>query len=82
MMLAATTRHTTVMTCAADGHDHLVADDAHAAGTAAATGRYAALCGHQVAAAPLVCPPGPPCPRCVVHVRHSPLPGRHGRGAR
>ena len=58
------------MTCAADGLAHLVTDDAHAAGLAAGAGRYPALCGHQVAAAPLICPPGPTVPT----LRGSPAP--------
>lgn len=68
--------HTTSMTCVTDGLAHLVPDDAHAAGVAAGTGLYRALCGHQVAAAPLICPSGPSCARC--HPRRVPLPsGRH-----
>lgn len=74
--------HMTSMTCAVDKLAHLVTDDAHAAGLAAGTGLYSALCGHRVAAAPLICPPGPPCPRCAVHSRRCRLPsGRHRPGA-
>ncbi|MDP8932412.1 MAG: hypothetical protein M3O70_28655 [Actinomycetota bacterium] len=53
------------LTCSVDGLAHLVSEDALAAGLSAASGLYVARCGHQVAAAPLVSPPGPPCPRCT-----------------
>ena len=69
---------TTSMTCAADGLAHLLTDDAHTAGLAAGNGLYRALCGHRVAAAPLICPPGPSCPRCATYVRGGSLgSGRH-----
>ena len=53
------------VTCAQDGRDHLVSDEAMAAGLSGHAGRYVALCGHRVSAAVLACPPGPPCSRCV-----------------
>ncbi len=66
------------MTWAADGFDHLVAAESHAAGVAPGTGDYAALCGHRVVAAPLIGPPGPPCPRCAIYPHRAPLGrGRH-----
>lgn len=52
------------MTSTADGRDHLISDQATAAGLMAGHGRYAALCGHQVLAAPLVAPSGPTCSDC------------------
>ncbi|MFN2494442.1 MAG: hypothetical protein ABR608_00825 [Pseudonocardiaceae bacterium] len=50
------------VTCARDGREHLVADEAMTAGSA---GRYRALCGDGVWAAVLACPAGPPCPTCM-----------------
>lgn len=80
---ATATAHVVPVTCVADGLDHLVTDDAHAAGVAAGTGMYLALCAHQVAAQPLASPPGPPCPRCALASRQS-RAGRaqHRRGGR
>lgn len=59
---------TVSVTCTDDGRDHLVADEAMAAGNAGA-GRFWALCGHRVWPALLICPPGPPCPGCVAVAR-------------
>lgn len=79
------------VTCAQDGRDHLVSDEAMAAGLSGGhTGRYVALCGHRVSAAVLACPPGPPCSRCVALWRargDTPRPlnrrqRRHHRAAR
>ncbi|MGH4014769.1 MAG: hypothetical protein ACRDSL_12755 [Pseudonocardiaceae bacterium] len=57
------------VTCARDGREHLVADEAM---TPHSTGRYPALCGHGVWAAVLACPAGPPCRRCAaVRVTHT-----------
>lgn len=58
---------TSPLTCTIDGLAHLVSDDAAAAGVAARRGTYAAVCGHTVHAAALVCSAGRPCPRCAVH---------------
>ncbi len=63
---ATATAHAVLITCAVDGLAHLVSDDALAAGLTASRGFYVARCGHQVAAAPLISPPGPRCPRCVL----------------
>lgn len=52
------------MTCAADGRNHLVSDDATAAGLTAGHGKYEAVCGHVVTVAPMVAPPGPTCLDC------------------
>ncbi|MGH3841646.1 MAG: hypothetical protein ACRDS0_09425 [Pseudonocardiaceae bacterium] len=62
------------VTSARDGVEHLVTDGAIAPGNA---GRYAALCGHNVWAAALACPPGRPCPACIA-VREADRP-RHRR---
>lgn len=53
-----------MLTSTADGRDHLISEQATAAGLAAGRGEYVALCGHLVMAAPLVVPPGPTCVDC------------------
>jgi hypothetical protein len=53
------------VTCAIDRRCHRVTDDALAAARAVRSGRYTALCGHQVLATALVCPPGPACQGCA-----------------
>ncbi|MGH3904114.1 MAG: hypothetical protein ACRDTE_07995 [Pseudonocardiaceae bacterium] len=52
------------VTSTVDGRDHLISDQATAAGLVAGDGRYRAMCGHRVVAAPLVVPPGPTCLDC------------------
>lgn len=59
-----TTARSTTMTCALDGHDHLVEDQSATAGLVAGHGEYVAVCGHVVTAAPMVTPSGPPCFGC------------------
>lgn len=59
-----TTSRSTTMTCAVDGRDHLVSDQAAQAGLAAGQGQYTAVCGHLAVAAALVVPPGPTCLDC------------------
>ncbi|MDP8931016.1 MAG: hypothetical protein M3O70_21195 [Actinomycetota bacterium] len=81
------------VTCTIDGLAHLVTDAAMAIALAAQQGRYPAICGHSVHAAPMACPIGQPCQRCAAHIeppqrpvsarrRHQPGPGRrrHGLG--
>lgn len=58
------TSRSTAMTCAVDGRDHLISDQATQAGLAADHGQYVAICGHVVLAAPMVVPPGPTCFDC------------------
>ncbi|MGH3943155.1 MAG: hypothetical protein ACRDTG_31935 [Pseudonocardiaceae bacterium] len=55
------------VTSALDGREHLVAEHLI---TITNAGRYVGLCGRQVWAAALICPPGPPCSGCLA-VRHS-----------
>lgn len=52
------------MTSSADGGDHLISEQATAAGLVASHGEYVAICGRVVVAAPLVVPPGPTCLDC------------------
>lgn len=49
--------------------DHAVLDEDMAAGIAAGSGKYSALCGAVVLAASLLAPPGPRCPHCVACFR-------------
>lgn len=53
------------LTCVQDGCCHLVGDDQMAAGRRARTGRFLALCGYTVTAAPMVYPAGRPCAECA-----------------
>ncbi len=72
------------VTCAGDGREHLVSDAERDTGH---TGRRVALCGHEVLAAVLVWPPGPPCSGCIaVRWQHTDArdaagrrPGQHRR---
>lgn len=55
---------TMLVTCAIDTRSHRVPD--HELTRAALdTGRFPALCGQVIAAAPLAEPDGEPCPRCL-----------------
>jgi hypothetical protein len=53
----------TWMTCAGDRREHAVTDEEVLAGHQ--RGVYRAACGHLVAAAPLICPPGRRCTDCL-----------------
>ena len=59
----------TRITCAVDGRDHLINEQATAAGLSAGHGEYVAACGHLVVAVPMVNPPGPSCAVCETAVR-------------
>jgi hypothetical protein len=52
------------MTCSADRTEHGVSDEEFAAGIRNGVGVYRAVCGHAVAAQPLICPPGHRCRTC------------------
>jgi len=58
------TSRSTTMTCALDGRDHLISDQATQAGLAAGRGHYLAICGHLTVAAALAVPAGPTCWDC------------------
>jgi hypothetical protein len=49
------------VTCISDGRAHDVPDTE----LTQRSGYYSALCGHVVAAAPMVAPEGAPCPLCA-----------------
>lgn len=70
------------VTSTADGRDHLLSEQATAAGSAPGHGRHLALCGHLVTAAPLVVPPGPTCWDCetALHRNTTTSPTSHRRG--
>ncbi|MCA1703016.1 MAG: hypothetical protein LC808_06975 [Actinobacteria bacterium] len=71
------------VTCAKDRRCHRVTDEALAAARAAPRGRPTALCGHQVLATALVCPPGPDCQGCAAAATPRRTDrGRHRRHAR
>lgn len=69
---------TVSVTCILDDRAHQVLDTELAAGLAVPTGRYRALCGHTVSAAPMVTPDGQPCPSCA-ELREHPSRRRRSR---
>lgn len=64
------------VTCASDGREHLVPEELM---TPERAGRYVALCGHQLLAATLTCPPGPSCQLCVAIRKATTASGRKSR---
>ncbi|MHA6620788.1 hypothetical protein [Pseudonocardia sp. DLS-67] len=56
---------TITVTCAVDSRAHEVPDAELAAAARRSDGHYQALCGHMVAAAPMVEPDGHPCLLCA-----------------
>jgi len=69
--------HVAVM-CADDGRTHTVRD-VELSSDSATSGRYRALCGHIVTAAPMVAPNGAPCADCRAAES---TPTRAGQGSR
>lgn len=55
--------------CVLDGCDHAVTQHEQATGIRRADGRYQAVCGHVVIAAPMLQPPGAPCRACHAALR-------------
>ena len=74
-----TSPRSTRMTCATDGRDHLISDQATVAGRTAGQGQYVAICGHLVVAASMVSPPGPSCLDCETALRGVAEPSVHWR---
>jgi hypothetical protein len=70
---------TVTVTCALDSRAHAVHDTQLA--NAVESGRYNALCGHIVAAAPMTEPDGQPCLLCDA-LRDRPTDPRRHRGLR
>jgi hypothetical protein len=56
---------TVTVTCSLDSRAHEVPDAELAAAALRSDGHYQALCGHMVAAAPMVEPDGQPCLLCT-----------------
>jgi hypothetical protein len=56
---------TITVTCSIDSRAHEVPDAELAAAARRTDGHYQALCGHMVAAAPMVEPDGQPCLLCT-----------------
>lgn len=67
---------TVIVTCAIEGRAHAV-PDTELTPSALDTGRFAALCGHVIAAAPLAEPDGEPCLECL-ELRTPPSRRRRG----
>jgi hypothetical protein len=59
------TLDTITVTCSIDSRAHEVPDAELAAAARRSNGHYQALCGHVVAAAPMVEPDGQPCLLCT-----------------
>ncbi|WP_343941512.1 hypothetical protein [Pseudonocardia zijingensis] len=72
------TADTITITCAADSRAHEVPDAELAAAAQRSDGHYQALCGHRVAAAPMVEPDGEPCLLCAAIVERT-SPRRRAR---
>jgi hypothetical protein len=60
-----TSIQTVTVTCCRDERAHEVPDVELAAAAERRDGRLRAICGHILAAAPMVAPDGPPCPLCA-----------------
>ena len=58
------TIRTATVTSTVDGRDHLISQQATAAGLVTGHGEYVTVCGRLIVAAPLVVPPGPTCFDC------------------
>jgi len=57
------------VTSAVSGTDHALTDEGMTVGRGAHLGRYVAVCGAHVTAAPLVAQSGPRCHRCLARLR-------------
>lgn len=56
---------TITVTCAFDSRAHMVSDVEFTAPAGLDSGRYLAICGRVIWAAPMVAPEGKPCPLCM-----------------
>jgi hypothetical protein len=70
---------TITVTCSIDCRAHEVPDAELAAATRRSDGYYQALCGHMVAAAPMVEPDGQPCLLCTAIVERTEATRRAAR---
>jgi hypothetical protein len=70
---------TITVTCCIDSRAHEVPDTELAASSRRREGHYQALCGHIVAAAPLVEPDGQPCQLCAAIIERTSITRRGAR---
>jgi hypothetical protein len=70
---------TITVTCAIDTRAHEVPDAELAASARQSDGHYQALCGHMVAAAPMVEPDGQPCLLCTAILERTHVTRRAAR---
>lgn len=70
---------TITVTCCIDAHAHEVPDAELAAAAVRRDGYFQALCGHLIAAAPMVMPDGQPCLLCVAISERTVAPRRGAR---
>ena len=70
---------TITVTCSIDSRAHEVPDAELAAAAQRSDGRYQALCGHRVAAAPMVEPDGQPCLLCTAIIERTEATRRAAR---
>ena len=70
---------TITVTCSIDSRAHEVPDAELAAAARRTDGHYQALCGHMVAAAPMVEPDGQPCLLCTAILERTEAPRRAAR---
>jgi hypothetical protein len=70
---------TITVTCSIDSRAHEVPDAELAASARRSDGHYQALCGHMVAAAPMVEPDGQPCLLCAAILERTNGPYRGAR---
>jgi hypothetical protein len=73
---------TITVTCCIDERAHEVPDTELAVATRRRDGYYQALCGHVIAAAPMVMPDGQPCQLCAAIREHTTARRRPTRPAR
>jgi hypothetical protein len=62
---------TITVTCSIDSRAHEVPDTEIAASARRSDGHYQALCGHMIAAAPMVEPDGQPCLLCTAIIERT-----------
>jgi hypothetical protein len=73
------TVETVTMTCCLDERAHEVPDSELGRAALRPDGYFQALCGHMIAAAPMVMPDGQPCQLCAAIRDRSTVRRRHAR---
>jgi hypothetical protein len=74
-----TTVDTVTMTCCLDERAHEVPDTELGRAVVRPDGYFQALCGHMIAAAPMVMPDGRPCQLCAAIRDRNTVRRRHAR---